>query len=810
MEVVEGMLVDSVSLDESKRSHAFDTMQRIEKDPNFLLYLLSLFQSACDSQLRFLAICCFRNTVKRLYSSLNAETKQRIKSWLIELVAIVVEHSQLVAQIIRQIARIEFPSHWPELAQFLVDSSNRISSMNSEKLDSFSLILYSVVKELESKRLLVDRKESANFAEFFLPVILPQWEIVVSQSPRRLDGAVLRLCRFRLHSSTNNIVQRILVKLTGNSLSTEDEDKLWKEISNLYEHQPSAFDRDQITRLASEAICRNKGREYVLHILRVSKFKPDKHLFETIVSKFLLLSEADVVEWMSCPDESLGGPLDGDHRRQEGEMFFLNHDVRTLAMAAIESAFSNGRIDLADAWLVVLSHQELPDARELMEFTGKVFNAVSTNSSMHILIQFRLIQLVKSQARKLTIDQLREAVTSLTHLLQTNRNSCIAIAIFFALKSMFDRSFDDQIWLTVGPVMSSTGMMLLSQVRAADTLWRILNAMTLLSTTSVSNSTTGLLMHLFQSKDLLIKLAIFDFLKSQLVAADDVGEGVSSELASCCLEIVSVSFSIVGSSSDQETVESLVSGASSLLTAVLRTSTTAPDLSRQLVERLCSSFFFSRETMECLIEINIAGTVTSAEVCKLQLDLCSRIINEASQISENILDETLVLLEVLGKFNLDYIDYLLLDEDDCPVPYDSLLQLFVSLSDQIPIILKGHSRVLELASALWSRVLTCRLPRTKIRQLSGLVYLVPVIAEVSLSRNDALTLLQRVAQVIPIVESEYDGEVMRLSSRLVRSNRFDGMPRPVRREAFLNAKRSVDTAELKARIDQYTRVLVDS
>jgi hypothetical protein len=96
-------------------------------------------------------------------------------------------------------------------------------------------------------------------------------------------------------------------------------------------------------------------------------------------------------------------------------------------------------------------------------------------------------------------------------------------------------------------------------------------------------------------------------------------------------------------------------------------------------------------------------------------------------------------------------------------------------------------RTNELCPQMWQRVITSRLGRTKVRLINAIA-----VIGGGTGKEKLLAVLESV-----------DDDLVTVSSKIflgLRSNRFEGIPKPARRDAFLNSIRNVDIEALKHRL----------
>jgi hypothetical protein len=209
---------------------------------------------------------------------------------------------------------------------------------------------------------------------------------------------------------------------------------------------------------------------------------------------------------------------------------------------------------------------------------------------------------------------------------------------------------------------------------------------------------------------------------------------------------------------------------------------------------------YCKELVEMLIDFDVLA-IENASIhdinLETQLEICRHILNDPE--SDALADLALVLLEVLTvgdsnrvMFSLDWFVKLIhmtaiLDEDTCPVPLDGVVQLVTTLAVVCPENLAQVERTNELCPQMWQRVITSRLGRTKVRLINAIA-----VIGGGTGKEKLLAVLESV-----------DDDLVTVSSKIflgLRSNRFEGIPKPARRDAFLNSIRNVDIEALKHRL----------
>lgn len=805
------MLKNSISMDPGTRSVALDQLGLLEQDPHFLIMSLLDIRSM-DEETQFLSLCCCRNVISRLY--VKIQDHEKIKCVLIELLISVPQHLlEMVIEIINKIIRVSSLSEWRSLIDYIIDWGSKLASLTQYHLDRYSYILYHVVKEQEKKRLVMaQRKETAEIFSALSPVIIPQWILTLNRSTRYLDGAIIRIAK-QGKALTRETLILFLKKM---SIVTDmlQLNKLWKELSLLSEKDLSVIETDFLINLSISAIEKSQGREYPVTVLREINTALSPSLIDLLVNRFLLLSISDVAEWAESPeDSSLGGPLDGDLGRQAVDMFLISQatpSIVQLAISRIEKCINDLQMD---AWIHVLltCNECLRDDIEARIVSPLIRATMTDNSGTRSpVVQFRVIQLVRVLAPRLSRPFIRELVIRFSSiLLIPNQLSEIKLSLFFTLKSLFDRSFDDDVWLHAGPVMVQSAMELLPRVHAADVVWRILNAIALvLSETRIKLNSADVLVRIFStSKDLLVRSAIFDILKAGLVSS-------GQSIVHSSLAIVANALSGLARGQQQiETFEILFCGSMGVLTSVIRVVESVDSEVGTIVESVITqtlsgwreniSHLLPKELIECLIEFDALCIDNNTRIdTNGQAEICKMFLTDPD--SDAVVDEVMVLLELLVAMGGEASDIgwltqlvssLIKTEDN-----DSIFQLITTMAAVAPGILLAvvsKSPTIHMSDLLWQRILSAKLGRTKLRLVNALTVVAP---------SKSADLKQRLFRIVTAIEYE-DEEVLRVSSKMMRSmrsNRYECRPEPIRRVKVLNAVRNVDAACLRGRIASFS------
>ena len=551
-----------------------------------------------------------------------------------------------------------------------------------------------------------------------------------------------------------------------------------------------------------------------------------------VVERFLSIPTDVLSEWLEAPDDSLGGPLDGDEARLAAESFIVNVTNDSFcrhAISKLESCLLTNKFLRADAWLTALiaASASIKDVQSLL---GPLMTLVATAGSAEMcLVQFRVIQLVRIVAFRFSIVELRQVVLSFIAFVDPARPLVIRLSGFFALKALFDRSSDDLVWEEVGPKMVEAGVELLSHVHAGDVVWRLLNGVALISSSasaqgSLSRQQANVIHSLFVSKDSLIRCAIIDLVKAMLATADEVG-GVDSSILDLGFELVRVAIGTGKTASDHEQIEESLSGGLSLLIALIRVSTdVSPRLSEYVDEvvrmapALIGAEIFQVELIQCLIEFDALAVERGVSFASFgqQAAIAQQFLQ--AEVPESVADECLALLEVIvargGLFDFveTFIAFLgtsgTIDEDSCPLPIDSVILLINAAAVHQPEFLRESLRrtsACNVASVVAQRLNVVRLHRSKLR----LVHTLAIVAPVCVAQSAQLgkQLVENVIHQFKRSEIGADEESIRVERTVAsfRSNRFDssrGMPSSSRRDGLFEMIRKVDSESTKAVLEQ--------
>lgn len=883
---VQAVLLNSVSMDERTRRLAFQTSVDLqENEPRILPLLLSIYTDpSAGSQVRFLAICFAKNVAARLYPKISdLSIREHIKSVLVNAISSPAEFLKELVLLLRRVARFEFPNNWPQLVDFV-----RSYTFN----DQSAYIMYQLVKEQESKKLMAGRKESLEIAPVLLQSLLPIWlstsHSEQSESLRFIDGAVMRLCQMgylRLYeqealatSVTALALQKLTILLEKPDCSDRFVTKLLKEISQLYESQILAFTLvgiDHLLRVCLVCIERKTGREFPINILthtfsstfcKGGKFESQsddakwillankcreqiatflnsqKSITETTaaaVRRCLCLGRDDVAEWLSSPDESIGGPLDGDDLRSAGELLVVSigvgsawsENIVRFCLEKIDSQIKNPPPDLLDidSWVSVLilcnvAVQEFFDFNSIMAPLIQVLS-VSSSDPATLLLQFRIIQLIRVGSVKGVSPGLIELLVS---CLGPQKPTVIRLAATNALKSIYDRTSDLPVWDSFRAPIIETAVDLLRCVSAVDVVWRLLNIVTLMASSSSENvdipeSTLSSVSDLFYRSDDLIKFAIFDLLKSILAKSK-----FSIKIVELCLGIVDLTLRTVEQNIAAQSTESMTEAAAGLFSAIVRVADPEilphlePYIAR-MVDAACALMgeeIFVDEIVTCLIDWNCAIAISRPDLVRsLQLAAQTNLVGDylKADLLESTADECLVLLETIVSISnsdpqvsavvspiIQYISLTVVAYDDsCPLPMDGLMDLVCTVAKSRPEQYLGTIAEMNImVENLSIRLSRTRTSAKKLRLLYALALCVPSF----LRSGGSPQIISQMRSAWQDTETSRELESMHSASRSNKISRFDsssGSPAPVARDALISQIRTVEVASIRAILDRF-------
>ena len=183
-----GLLTSGLSADGDVRKPAEAMLEQWRELPGYFSLLKEVVVLAeAPLEVRWLGACCFKNGIKRswrrakhLSGGITDAEKAHLRTHLLLLLDVVDERiAKQVAEIICQVARLEFPKAWPELLPAIVGRLDAAYAMPAaEGLARARVILralHSVVRELSTKRLKADRLAFEELSTGLFPRVQALW-----------------------------------------------------------------------------------------------------------------------------------------------------------------------------------------------------------------------------------------------------------------------------------------------------------------------------------------------------------------------------------------------------------------------------------------------------------------------------------------------------------------------------------------------------------------------------------------------------------------------------------------------------------
>eukprot|EP00899_Mesostigma_viride_P007297 jgi/Mesvir1/16569/Mv10108-RA.3 len=181
---VYSLLQWGLSADENARRPAEEALTGYEERRGFCSCLLEILRNQAanaDHGVRWLAVVYFKNMVNRNWrgrrnsnTNITDEEKVYLRAQLLSLVG---EPNQQIsiqlALLVARIARIDYPRDWPELFPTLL--ARLQAENNPGTVQQIYLTLHHVLKELSSKRLVVDQKNFHQVAAQLLAFMWGSW-----------------------------------------------------------------------------------------------------------------------------------------------------------------------------------------------------------------------------------------------------------------------------------------------------------------------------------------------------------------------------------------------------------------------------------------------------------------------------------------------------------------------------------------------------------------------------------------------------------------------------------------------------------
>lgn len=218
------VLTSGLSADEAMRKPAEAMLEQWRLVPGYFSLLKEVIMLAnAPLEVRWLGACCFKNGIKRswrrkhLKGGITDEEKQHLQTHMLLLLDIVDERiAKQVAEIICQVARLEYPKGWPELIPAIVGRLDAAyAAPGSEGLAAARVVLralHSVVRELSSKRLKGDRLAFEELSQGLFPRVQALW---AAQSEALLSSGMADEARVVLADITRHCTKILRLLLIG-------------------------------------------------------------------------------------------------------------------------------------------------------------------------------------------------------------------------------------------------------------------------------------------------------------------------------------------------------------------------------------------------------------------------------------------------------------------------------------------------------------------------------------------------------------------------------------------------------------------
>ncbi|CAO3588011.1 unnamed protein product [Absidia cylindrospora] len=185
------VLVEASSQDYSRMKQAEELLKQWETEPSFFATLQDIFyDTTVDYNVRFLSGIYLKNGVDRFWrrtakNPLNPEEKTMIRERLLQFMA--EPSKQLAAQntvIIARIARLDFPTQWPQLLTSLIDGIKTPGNDSNAAIIHHRCLetMYEVLQELSTRVLSSGRRQFAELAPQTFQVIANVYVVYVEQT----------------------------------------------------------------------------------------------------------------------------------------------------------------------------------------------------------------------------------------------------------------------------------------------------------------------------------------------------------------------------------------------------------------------------------------------------------------------------------------------------------------------------------------------------------------------------------------------------------------------------------------------------
>ncbi|CRH03829.1 conserved Plasmodium protein, unknown function [Plasmodium relictum] len=175
-------LYDTWSNDQEHRKESERILNELEKDENFIMNLLTICSyKNIHYNIRKLAIIFSKNLIVRYWNCreefhFNNDIKKLVKEKIIELLNNVdnLNNYREFSILLKKIGRYELVHHYPQLLECLLYNIN-IHKNNLNNLYIYLYLLYKIIREQCSKKLLKDKKETFDISEKFINSLEPFW-----------------------------------------------------------------------------------------------------------------------------------------------------------------------------------------------------------------------------------------------------------------------------------------------------------------------------------------------------------------------------------------------------------------------------------------------------------------------------------------------------------------------------------------------------------------------------------------------------------------------------------------------------------
>eukprot|EP00397_Hematodinium_sp_SG-2012_P011416 GEMP01011554.1.p1 GENE.GEMP01011554.1~~GEMP01011554.1.p1 ORF type:complete len:905 (-),score=155.97 GEMP01011554.1:514-3192(-) len=261
-QLVADILRRCATADDATRVPATQALQKMESECGFATALLHLYESSdVDLETRFFAITMAGNVVQRRWpprsrSVISDGEKALIKGFILRCLSRLddVPHQPAFFQLLRKVARVQFPAHWPEMCQWW---SLRWQSQRPD--DEASLeAFHGILKDQAKKGIIADKKAFHEVAPMFIDVLGPTWlkaGAISSKMRYHLDGCmgvlfIYGVGHLREHPRgqdfVNYFVQRVIGQCADDDYGFRNKKKLVKHFGLLIRNHPLAFNENSL------------------------------------------------------------------------------------------------------------------------------------------------------------------------------------------------------------------------------------------------------------------------------------------------------------------------------------------------------------------------------------------------------------------------------------------------------------------------------------------------------------------------------------------------------------------------------------